>query len=91
LRHSPRTSGWPGRTAGPPRQEFEDFYSWWDSLAEEPALRELFTERDRRFGPRRHGSGTTLSEWEDALRGAGFAEVATLTQVMDRRLLVAVH
>lgn len=71
--------------------DFEDFYSWWDSLAEEPELRELFAERDQRFGPRRHGSGTTLGQWEHALRGAGFAEVATLTQVMDRRLLVAIR
>lgn len=70
---------------------FEDFYTWWDALAAEPELRELFVERDRRFGPRRHGSGTTLPQWDDALRSAGFAEVTTLTQVMDRRLLVAIR
>ncbi|MQA15775.1 MAG: hypothetical protein GEV09_16950 [Pseudonocardiaceae bacterium] len=70
---------------------FEDFYSWWESLAEEPQLRELLTERDRRFGPRRHGTGTTLVQWEQALRGAGCTEVATLSQAMDRRLLVAIH
>lgn len=72
-------------------EEFEDFYTWWDSLAAEPELRELFTERDRRFGSKRHGAGTTLVEWVRTLRAAGFAEVATLTQVMDRRLLVAIR
>lgn len=72
-------------------EDFEDFYTWWESLAAEPELRELFTERDRRFGPRRHGAGTTLIEWERTLWAAGFAEIATLTQVMDRRLLVAIR
>ncbi|MGH3565576.1 MAG: class I SAM-dependent methyltransferase [Pseudonocardia sp.] len=71
--------------------EFEDFYTWWDALAAEPELRELFVERDRRFGSRCHGAGTTLRDWEQALRAARFAEVATLTQVMDRRLLVAIR
>lgn len=70
---------------------FEDFYIWWDALAAEPDLRELFDERERRFGARRHGSGTSLPQWEHALRAAGFAEIATLTQVMDRRLLVAIR
>ncbi len=70
---------------------FEDFSAWWDSLAEEPELRELFAERDRRFGPRRHGCGTTLAQWQQALPAAGFTEVATLIQVMDHRLLVAIH
>ncbi len=70
---------------------FEDFYTWWDALAQEPELRELFAERDRRFGPRRHGPGTTLTQWQHALRDAGFTEVTTLTQDMDRRLLVAIH
>jgi len=71
--------------------EFEDFYTWWDLLAAEPELRELFVERDRRFGPKRHGAGTTLRDWEQSLRAAGFAEVAPLTQIMDRQLLVAIR
>lgn len=71
--------------------DFEDFYAWWGALAAEPELRELFAERDRRFGSRRHGAGTTLAEWDRALRTAGLAEVATLTQFMDRRLLVAIR
>lgn len=69
--------------------DFEDFYAWGDSLAAEPELRELFVERDRRFGSQRHGIGTSLVDWERTLRAAGFVEVTTLTQVMDRRLVVA--
>ncbi|MGH3565564.1 MAG: hypothetical protein ACRDRH_05940 [Pseudonocardia sp.] len=57
----------------------------------EPELGELFAERDRRFGFRCHDAGTTLGDWERALRAAGFAEVTTLTQVMDRRLLTAIR
>ncbi|MGH3917277.1 MAG: class I SAM-dependent methyltransferase [Pseudonocardiaceae bacterium] len=72
-------------------ETLEDFYAWWESLAEEPELSEFFVERDRRFGSRRHGAGTTLVQWERVLRTAGFAEVATLTQMMDRRLLVAIR
>ncbi|MGH3611779.1 MAG: class I SAM-dependent methyltransferase [Pseudonocardia sp.] len=79
------------REAEPAAGAFEDFYAWWAALAAEPELADLFAERDRRFGPRRHGTGTTITEWERALHGAGFAEVATLTQVMTRRLLTAIR
>lgn len=80
------------REAGPDTGgDFEDFYAWWEALATEQALAELFAERDRRFGARRHGTGTTVTEWEQALRGAGFAEVAPLTQVLDHRLLAAIR
>lgn len=80
------------REAGPAaRGDVEDFYAWWEALAAEPQLGDLFAERDRRFGARRHGTGTTVTEWEQALRGAGFAEVATLTQVMNHRLLAAIR
>ncbi|MGH3938791.1 MAG: class I SAM-dependent methyltransferase [Pseudonocardiaceae bacterium] len=80
------------REAGPATgAAFEDFYAWWEALAAEPALAALFTERDRRFGPRRHGTGTAITEWEQALRAAGFAEVAPLTQALNHRLLAAIR
>ncbi|WP_224387028.1 trans-aconitate 2-methyltransferase [Pseudonocardia sp. ICBG1293] len=68
----------------------EDFRAWWDALAEEPALAAGFTERERRFADRVAG-GSSLPAWERALSGAGFAEVATLTQTLDRRTLVAIR
>ncbi|ALE81696.1 class I SAM-dependent methyltransferase [Pseudonocardia sp. HH130629-09] len=68
----------------------EDFRTWWDALADEPGLDGLFAERARRFADRPTG-GSSLRAWEDALRGAGFVEVATLTQVFDRRTLVAIR
>lgn len=71
--------------------EFEDFTTWWDRLRTEPELAELFTDRDHRFGARRTGTGTTLGQWQQALTAAGFTETATLTQHLDRRLLVALR
>lgn len=71
--------------------DFEDFATWWAALEAEPGLDELFAERRRRFGARRTGSGSTVGQWYDALRAAGFAEVDTLVQVMDRRLLAAIR
>lgn len=69
----------------------EDWESWWAALAEEPELVELLAERDRRFGDRRHSTVTTITHFEQAFRDAGFTEVGTLTQVTDRRLLVAIR
>lgn len=69
----------------------EDFTGWWTALAAEPELGALFTERDRRLGGRRTGTGNTLGQFEQALREAGFAEVDTLFQRNDRRLLVAIR
>ena len=68
----------------------EDFRAWWDALAAEPALADGFAERERRFAGRVSG-GSTLPAWERALRDAGFAEVGTLTQTFDRRMLVAIR
>lgn len=68
----------------------EDFRAWWDALAAEPALADGFAERERRFAGRA-GGGSTLPAWERALRDAGFAEVGTLTQTFDRRMLVAIR
>lgn len=68
----------------------EDFRTWWDALAGEPALADGFAERERRFADRVTG-GSSLPAWEQALSGAGFAEVGTLTQTFDRRTLVAIR
>lgn len=60
-------------------------------LTEEPELAELFARRNKVFGSRRHSDGTTLNQWDTALCDAGFAEVGTLIQINDRRLLVAIR
>ncbi|MBW0103057.1 class I SAM-dependent methyltransferase [Pseudonocardia sp. KRD-291] len=70
---------------------FEDFRAWWDALAAEPALAELFADRERRFAGRTPSGGNSLPVWESALRKAGFAEVGTVTQLLDRRMLVAIR
>lgn len=69
----------------------EDWESWWAAAAEVEAFAPLLAARDRRFGPRRHGEGTSLTEHVEALRKAGFSEVGTITQWADRRMLVAIR
>jgi hypothetical protein len=55
-----------------------------------PGLAPQFAEREAAGRPAGHG-GSALRTWVDALRAAGFAEVDTVTQLLDRRLLAAVR
>lgn len=64
---------------------------WWEELRQEPELADHFVERTRRFGNRRHASGTTLGKFVTALRNAGFQEVAPLKQIANRHLLAAIR
>ncbi|MGY6501471.1 MAG: class I SAM-dependent methyltransferase [Acidimicrobiales bacterium] len=67
----------------------EDFAAWWASLRGQPGFDDLFAERARRFGPRGHGDETAVTERVGALRAAGFAEIATVAQDVDKHVLVA--
>lgn len=69
----------------------ETWDQWWSAAAATDAFAPLLTERARRFGPRRHGDGTTLACHVEALRKAGFVEVDTIAQWGDRRLLIAIR
>jgi SAM-dependent methyltransferase len=68
----------------------EDFGAWWAAIEGDPGLAGPVAERAS--GPRLGGhGGSTLRQWEDALHAAGFTEVGTMTQLLDRRLLVALR
>lgn len=69
----------------------EPWEDWWAAIRREPEFIHLLAERERRFGKRHGGSAPTLNEFADALRVAGFAEVATLKQVASRHLLAAIR
>ncbi|MCD2197377.1 class I SAM-dependent methyltransferase [Actinomycetospora endophytica] len=69
---------------------FEDFAAWWEAAAADPGLAPQFAEREANRPAGGHG-GSSLVTWTDALRAAGFAEVDTVTQLLDRRLLAAVR
>lgn len=69
----------------------EDFPAWWSAVVAEPGIADVVAERERRVAGRARSDGSTLGQWEAALRGAGFAEVGTVTQLLDRRMLVAVR
>jgi SAM-dependent methyltransferase len=69
----------------------ETWSGWWDAVAAEPALAGQFAERARRMVDSDHGAESgRLATHTDALRAAGFAEIGTLWQRGENRLLCAV-
>ena len=70
----------------------ESWYAWWDAAAADPTLADHVEERRRRrVDAGHHGSESTqLATHVEALKAAGFAEVGTLWQRGDNRLLCGV-
>ena len=70
----------------------EGWYAWWEAAAADPALATHVAERKRRqVDSGHHGSESTkLATHLEALKAAGFAEVGTLWQRGDNRLLCGV-
>ena len=70
----------------------ESWSAWWQAAAADPALAGHVAERERRrVEAGHHGSESTqLAVHVEALKAAGFAEIGTLWQRGDNRLLCAV-
>jgi SAM-dependent methyltransferase len=70
----------------------ESWHAWWEAVAADPALaRHAAERRHRHVDAGHHGSKSSqLATHVDALRAAGFAEVGTLWQRGDNRLLCGV-
>ena len=70
----------------------ETWHAWWDAAAADPALAGQVAERRRRRVDAGHhdSESTQLATHVEALRAAGFAEVGTLWQRGDNRLLCGV-
>jgi trans-aconitate methyltransferase len=74
------------------RRGVEDWTTWWQALEAEPALRDLFAERERRFAWKAQGWHAPIYDvHEAALRDAGFREVGVIWQTMDNRVLMAMR
>jgi SAM-dependent methyltransferase len=75
-----------------PGQEQETWDGWWDAVTGDPVFADLVAERRRRFRDfEHHGSPSgRLGVHIDALRAAGFAEIGTIWQHGDDRVLCAV-
>lgn len=69
----------------------EDWKGWWQAIADEPELKVLLEERQRRFAPRFTEHKPTLVIHVAALQEAGFHEVTTIWQRWDDRILMAVR
>ncbi|NIK62098.1 class I SAM-dependent methyltransferase [Kribbella shirazensis] len=69
----------------------EDWETWWDAAAAEPAFADLLAERDRRFADRARSREITLTDTLESFRKAGFTEVAVLHQVADKHLVAAIR
>ncbi|MBV9449675.1 MAG: class I SAM-dependent methyltransferase [Streptosporangiaceae bacterium] len=69
----------------------ESWYGWWEAVTADPLLREFATERQRRRVEAGHhdAESTHLATHVNALKAAGFAEIGTLWQRGDNRLLCA--
>lgn len=70
----------------------ETFTEWWDSAGEDPGMKELFEERQRRFTwrePEKSRAGFDIQKV--ALEMAGFREVSTMYQRGQNRVLVAIR
>jgi SAM-dependent methyltransferase len=76
-----------------PGAQEEDWKGWWQAATTEPVLAGPAAERARRrLSEDHHGSESVLlAEHEKALRAAGFAEVGSLWQHGENRLLCAVR
>ena len=70
----------------------ENWHAWWDAVAADPALAGHVAERGRRRVEAGHHDteSTQLATHVEALKAAGFAEVGTLWQRGDNRLLCGV-
>ena len=70
----------------------ESWYAWWEAIAADPLLADDVAERSRRrVDAGHHGTESTqLATHVEALRAAGFAEIGTLWQRGDNRLLCGV-
>jgi trans-aconitate methyltransferase len=79
------------------KQSFEElgiekWEDWWEALRQEPRLSTLFEERDCRFSWRDEAWVDPSCELQEAaLKEAGFAEVGTISQNFDNRVLMAVR
>lgn len=70
----------------------ETWEKWWQAVAAEPGLKELYDERERRFAWRdRQWANAGLDFQIGALKDAGFREVDTIWQRLDNRILMAVR
>ena len=64
---------------------------WWDALGQEPSMAPLIAERTRRLASKERPSSATFDLHVEALRDAGFREVATVWQSGTDRVLLAVR
>jgi SAM-dependent methyltransferase len=62
---------------------------WWAQAAEHPALAPLIAERAARFADRPPNGPIGVDVHLDGLRGAGFAEVGTVWQLLDDHIVFA--
>ena len=69
----------------------ESWAGWWEAIKEDPALAGPLAEREqRRLSEDHHGSESVwLATHVDGLRAAGFAEIGTIWQRGENRILAA--
>jgi len=74
---------------GKPGGEWGAWEKWWESVEKMPALRPEFEERKRRAAGHPKHTDLSLRFHENALKRAGFRDVAVLSQDLGSRVLYA--
>jgi len=69
----------------------EDWDGWWQAIREDPGLVELISRRDRSGLSSGPGNTLTVREHQRILLDAGFRDVATVWQVGDDHVVIAVR
>lgn len=70
----------------------EDWRSWWEALAAEPGMADLFAERARRVPEANHDETAPIFDLHvGALHDAGFGEVGVIWQRLDDRILLTIR
>ena len=73
------------------RRDLEDWERWWAAVGAAPELADLTAGRDVRPVPHAFAEPPSIADHADLLRAAGFAEVGTVWQCGDDRVLVALR
>jgi SAM-dependent methyltransferase len=69
----------------------ESWEQFWDAARREPGFAELIAERERRFSGRRRARALPVDFHREALRTAGFQEIADVWRLHDDSVLLALR
>ena len=89
IAHEARDSAWTDAAFAARGDETAE--QWWAALGEEPEMMPLIAERERRLAAKTRPAPADIDVHINALRDAGFREIATIWQAGTDRVLMAIR